>query len=69
MATDSWGHMARVYHCREHHMKQPPTGHPTLHARALPPEVVYIEHAGPRGAKTWEPISQRMDRGDQLELF
>lgn len=38
-------------------------------ARALRPEVVWIEHLGPRGAKTWEPLSERMDRGDQLELF
>jgi hypothetical protein len=38
-------------------------------ARALRPEVVYVQHAGPRGAKTWEPLSERMDRGDQLELF
>jgi hypothetical protein len=38
-------------------------------ARALRPHVVYIEHAGARGAKTWEPLSERMDRGDQLELF
>jgi hypothetical protein len=38
-------------------------------ARALRADVVWIQHVGPRGAKTWEPLAERMDRGDQLELF
>ena len=38
-------------------------------ARALRAEVVEVAAAGPRGASRWEPLVDRMTRGDQLELF
>ena len=38
-------------------------------ARALPAGVVEVAATGPKGAATWEPLLERMTRGDQLELF
>lgn len=38
-------------------------------ARALPAERVEVATTGPKGARTWEPLVDRMTRGDQLELF
>ncbi len=38
-------------------------------ARALPADVVEVATTGPKGAHTWEPLADRMTRGDQLELF
>lgn len=37
--------------------------------RALRAELVEVAAAGPRGGSTWEPLAERMTRGDQLELF
>ncbi len=38
-------------------------------ARALPAELVEVVVTGRRRAITWEPLVERMTRGDQLELF
>lgn len=38
-------------------------------ARALPAALVEVAATGPKGAATWEPLAERMCRGDQLELF
>jgi hypothetical protein len=38
-------------------------------ARALPAELVEVAVSGPKGASRWEPLVDRMTRGDQLELF
>ena len=38
-------------------------------ARALRAELVEVAGTGPRGGSTWEPLAERMTRGDQLELF
>ena len=38
-------------------------------ARALPAELVEVAASGPKGGARWEPVSERMTRGDQLELF
>lgn len=38
-------------------------------ARALRPDVVEVAATGPKGAARWEPLVERMTRGDQLELF
>ncbi|CAA9268830.1 MAG: hypothetical protein AVDCRST_MAG76-3258 [uncultured Acidimicrobiales bacterium] len=38
-------------------------------ARALPAELVEVAATGPKGGCTWEPLVERMTRGDQLELF
>ncbi|MGI8938245.1 MAG: hypothetical protein ACR2JF_08555 [Iamia sp.] len=38
-------------------------------ARALPVERLEVRAAGPRGARTWEPLVERADRPDQLDLF
>ena len=38
-------------------------------SRALRPEVVEVAATGPKGAHRWEPLVERMTRGDQLELF
>ncbi len=38
-------------------------------ARALRVELVQVAASGPKGAARWEPLVERMTRGDQLELF
>jgi hypothetical protein len=38
-------------------------------ARALRPDVVEVLGLGPKGARRWEPLAERMTRGEQLELF
>ena len=38
-------------------------------ARALPAGLVEVAAAGPKGGARWEPLVERMTRGDQLELF
>ena len=38
-------------------------------ARALRAEMVEVAATGPKGGGTWEPLVERMTRGDQLELF
>jgi len=38
-------------------------------ARALPAGLVEVAAAGPKGGARWEPLAERMTRGDQLELF
>lgn len=38
-------------------------------ARAIPIELVEVETTGPRGAKTWEPVTERATRTEQLRLL
>ena len=38
-------------------------------ARALRAELVEVAATGPKGGQRWEPLIDRMTRGDQLELF
>lgn len=38
-------------------------------SRALRAELVEVAATGPKGASRWEPLVERMTRGDQLELF
>ena len=38
-------------------------------ARALRAELVEVAATGRRGGAGWEPLIERMTRGDQLELF
>ena len=38
-------------------------------ARALRAELVEVAATGPKGGPRWEPLAERMTRGDQLELF
>jgi len=38
-------------------------------SRAIPIELVEVEHRGPRGARTWEPVVERAARDEQLGLF
>lgn len=38
-------------------------------ARALPIERLEVRTVGSRGARTWEPVTERADRPDQLDLF
>ncbi len=38
-------------------------------ARALQAELVEVVATGPKGARRWEPLVERMTRGDPLELF
>ena len=38
-------------------------------ARALRAELVEVAATGPKGASRWEPLVERMTRGDQLGLF
>jgi hypothetical protein len=38
-------------------------------ARAIPVELVEVEATGPRGAATWEPATERVARGRQLDLL
>jgi len=38
-------------------------------ARALRAELIEVAARGSKGASTWEPLIERMTRGDQLELF
>lgn len=38
-------------------------------ARALPIERLEVRTVGPRGARTWEALADRVERPDQLDLF
>ena len=38
-------------------------------ARALPFDVVEVRIVGPRGAKSWEPLPERVSRTEQLRLL
>lgn len=38
-------------------------------ARALPLDRLEVPAAGPRGARTWEPLAERASRDVQLDLF
>lgn len=38
-------------------------------ARAMPVELVEVETSGPRGARTWEPVAERVARSEQLRLL
>jgi hypothetical protein len=38
-------------------------------SRAIPVELVEVETRGPRGAKAWEPVTERAAREEQLGLF
>ncbi|QYG92099.1 hypothetical protein HC251_06360 [Iamia sp. SCSIO 61187] len=38
-------------------------------ARALPLDRLEVPTAGPRGARTWEPLTERAERDVQLDLF
>ena len=38
-------------------------------SRAIPVELVEVETRGPRGARTWEPVTERAARNEQLGLF
>lgn len=38
-------------------------------SRALPVERLEVPAAGPRGARTWEPLVDRAARAEQLDLF
>jgi hypothetical protein len=38
-------------------------------ARAIPLAQVEVETAGPRGARTWEPATERAARTEQMRLL
>ena len=38
-------------------------------ARSLPVERLEVACAGPRGGRTWEPLSVRASRSEQLKLL
>lgn len=38
-------------------------------ARALALDRLEVRAVGPRGARTWEPLRQRAEREEQLDLF
>lgn len=38
-------------------------------ARALPIDRLEVRASGPRGARTWEPLADRVARIEQMELF
>lgn len=38
-------------------------------ARALAIDRLEVRTTGPRGARTWEPLRQRAEREEQLDLF
>ena len=38
-------------------------------ARSVPVELVEVETKGPRGAKSWEPVTERAAREEQLKLL
>ncbi|HVM52546.1 MAG TPA: hypothetical protein VM262_05070 [Acidimicrobiales bacterium] len=38
-------------------------------SRAIPVELVEVETRGPRGAWTWEPVTERAAREEQLKLL
>jgi hypothetical protein len=38
-------------------------------SRALPMERLEVRTSGPRGAKTWEPVSARAARTEQMGLW
>ena len=38
-------------------------------SRAIPIELVEVETRGPRGAWTWEPVTERAAREEQLKMF
>jgi hypothetical protein len=42
---------------------------PQGRARALPVDRLEVRASGPRGARTWEPLAERVSRTEQMELF
>jgi hypothetical protein len=38
-------------------------------ARSVAVDRLEVNHIGPRGARTWEPLSQRVARSEQLRLL
>ena len=38
-------------------------------SRAIPVELVEVETTGPRGARTWEPVTERAARSEQMKLL
>ena len=38
-------------------------------ARAIPPERIEVRATGRRGGHSWEPLTDRMARSEQLDLF
>ena len=38
-------------------------------SRAIPVELVEVETRGPRGARAWEPVTERAARNEQLKLL
>ena len=38
-------------------------------SRAIPVDLVEVETRGPRGAKAWEPVTERAARDEQLKLL
>lgn len=38
-------------------------------SRALPIDRLEVRASGPRGARTWEPLADRVARIEQMELF
>ena len=42
---------------------------PQGRARALPVDRLEVRASGPRGARTWEPLTERAARTEQMELF
>jgi len=38
-------------------------------SRAIPVELVEVETRGPRGARTWEAVTERAARNEQLKMF
>lgn len=38
-------------------------------ARAFAIDRLEVRHAGPRGARRWEPLRDRVERPEQLDLF
>jgi hypothetical protein len=38
-------------------------------SRAIPVELVEVETRGPRGARAWEPVTERAARTEQLKLL
>lgn len=38
-------------------------------SRAIPVDLVEVETHGPRGARSWEPVTERAARNEQLKLL
>jgi hypothetical protein len=37
--------------------------------RSIPVDAVQVRGKGPRGGATWEPLAERIERTEQLDLF